>query len=393
MQVLLPSLATCLLTAALIPQLPKRVTGGNSGPPGMPAGRKPALLWFRNDLRLHDHEPLAAACAGATSLLPVYVFDPREFGKSPNGFDKTGPYRAKFVLEALGDLRAKLRAAGSDLLVRTGKPEDVLPELVRSIGAGSVYCHGEVTAEDAKVEGAVSKALDKAGAALKVFWGGTLFHVDDLPFKLATMPPNYSDFRQALSGRDVRQPVEPPAQLKGLPAASVCPGELPTLRQLGFDAATLSRCAGDKDAAGAHLRGGETEALQRLSEFVARFRGQQQQHQQHGNQEAAAPNFCCKISPWLALGCLSPRQLYVQLQQTAGAAVASAKQPALLPVLLCGTADGPAGMQWLLFELLWRDFFRFITKKYTVTGMAQRLGTSSSIKEVPATAAPAMAMA
>ena len=46
--------------------------------------------------------------------------------------------------------------------------EEVLPELARSIGAGSVYCHGEVTAEDATVEGAVSKALDKAGAALKV---------------------------------------------------------------------------------------------------------------------------------------------------------------------------------------------------------------------------------
>jgi deoxyribodipyrimidine photolyase len=56
-------------------------------------------------------------------------------------------------------------------------------------------------------------------------------------------------------------------------------------------------------------------------------------------------------------------------------------------------------MQWLLFELLWRDFFRFITKKYTVTGVAQRLGSSSSsssspsITEVPATAAPALAMA
>eukprot|EP00882_Tetradesmus_deserticola_P011292 GHRQ01011943.1.p2 GENE.GHRQ01011943.1~~GHRQ01011943.1.p2 ORF type:complete len:280 (+),score=83.57 GHRQ01011943.1:292-1131(+) len=61
--------------------LPKRIRGGNSGPPGLPAARKPALLWFRNDLRLHDHEPLAAACAGATSLLPVYVFDPREFVK------------------------------------------------------------------------------------------------------------------------------------------------------------------------------------------------------------------------------------------------------------------------------------------------------------------------
>lgn len=47
----------------------------------MPGGRKPALVWFRNDLRLHDHEPLAAACQGATSVLPVYVFDPREYGK------------------------------------------------------------------------------------------------------------------------------------------------------------------------------------------------------------------------------------------------------------------------------------------------------------------------
>jgi deoxyribodipyrimidine photolyase len=46
--------------------------------------------------------------------------------------------------------------------------EEVLPELARTIGAGSVYCHGEVTAEEAQVEGAVAKALDKAGAALKV---------------------------------------------------------------------------------------------------------------------------------------------------------------------------------------------------------------------------------
>lgn len=50
-----------------------------------------------------------------------------------------------------------------------------------------------------------------------------------------------------------------------------------------------------------------------------------------------------------------------------------------------------AGMQWLLFELLWRDFFRFITKKYTVTGIAQKLGSGPVLKEVPATPAPAMA--
>jgi hypothetical protein len=47
----------------------------------VPAGRKPALVWFRNDLRLHDHEPLAAANGEATSVVPVYCFDPREYGK------------------------------------------------------------------------------------------------------------------------------------------------------------------------------------------------------------------------------------------------------------------------------------------------------------------------
>lgn len=62
-------------------QLPKRIGGGSSGRPGMPGGRKPAIVWFRNDLRLHDHEPLAAAGSSATSLLPVYIFDPREYGK------------------------------------------------------------------------------------------------------------------------------------------------------------------------------------------------------------------------------------------------------------------------------------------------------------------------
>lgn len=46
--------------------------------------------------------------------------------------------------------------------------EDVLPKLARAVGAGSVYCHGEVTAEEASVEAGVAGALDKAGAALKV---------------------------------------------------------------------------------------------------------------------------------------------------------------------------------------------------------------------------------
>eukprot|EP00878_Enallax_costatus_P001665 GHUV01001818.1.p1 GENE.GHUV01001818.1~~GHUV01001818.1.p1 ORF type:complete len:492 (+),score=141.61 GHUV01001818.1:197-1672(+) len=379
---------------------PKHIGGGNSGRPGMPGGRKPAIVWFRNDLRLHDHEPLAAASSSATSLLPVYIFDPREYGKSPNGFDKTGPYRARFILEALHDLKARLQEAGSDLVVRIGKPEVVLPELSRAIGAGAVYCHGEVTAEECAVESDVKKALDKAGAALKVMWGNTLFHVEDLPFQLPNMPSNYSDFRNALRGKAVRSPVETPAQIKALPAASVTPGDIPSLQQLGFDAATLSRCASDSSAMGAQLRGGESEALNRLRNFIRNFIPQAHSsgsdriatasHSSRSRPSAPAPDFCCKISPWLALGCLSPRQLYVQLQQEAGTAAAGVSAQQQHQVKPAGE-EVDTGMQWLLFELLWRDFFRFITKKYTVTGVAQRLSKKARLQQAPGT--PVLALA
>lgn len=58
--------------------------------PGAGAGRRPGIVWFRGDLRLHDHEALIRAQADCSSLLPVYCFDPRDYGRSPQGYDKTG---------------------------------------------------------------------------------------------------------------------------------------------------------------------------------------------------------------------------------------------------------------------------------------------------------------
>lgn len=54
----------------------------------------------------------------------------------------------------------------------------------------------------------------------QVMWGGTLFHVDDLPFQLAAMPAHYSEFRRAVKSLSVRASVETPQQVKGLPLAS-----------------------------------------------------------------------------------------------------------------------------------------------------------------------------
>ena len=90
------------------------------------------LLWFRNDLRLHDNCILNEAAKRVETnevkdVVPVFCFDPRMFQRSAWGNIKTGPFRAKFLLESVADLKASLREIGSDLVVAVGKPEEILP--------------------------------------------------------------------------------------------------------------------------------------------------------------------------------------------------------------------------------------------------------------------------
>lgn len=65
--------------------------------------------------------------------------------------------------------------------------------------------------------------------------------------------------------------------------------------------------------AGPGLVGGEKEALQRLTQFVAEAKTAISGAKQNGESLMGA-NFSCKISPWLATGCVSPRKMYQDLK-------------------------------------------------------------------------------
>jgi deoxyribodipyrimidine photolyase len=68
----------------------------------------------------------------------------------------------------------------------------------------------------------------------------------------------------------------------------------------------------------ASMAGGETEALQRLKKFAAECEAQPNKGFKDGAQDSIyGANFSCKISPWLAMGCLSPRSMYDELKKTA----------------------------------------------------------------------------
>ncbi|MCS6960711.1 MAG: DASH family cryptochrome [Pseudanabaenaceae cyanobacterium SKYGB_i_bin29] len=296
----------------------------------------PIILWLRNDLRLHDHQPLVAALPA--QVIPVYCFDPRQFGTTDLlQFPKTGAWRAQFLLESVVDLRKQLRERGSDLLVYRGKPEEILPELVQKCQATAVYYHQEVASEETRVERKLADRLAPLGVKLVGFWGHTLYPLQDLPFAIADLPEVFTNFRQI-----VEKSLTPPPPLptpSHIPTPDLPPSEpLPTLEELGLPVPVVD------DRAVLQFRGGETQGLARLRDYIWQQDCLRTYKETRNGMLGA--NYSSKFSPWLALGCLSPRYVYAQVKQYETDRIKN------------------DSTYWLVFELLWRDYFRFIVLKH-----------------------------
>ena len=89
------------------------------------------VLWFRRDLRLLDHPALAAAAA-AGDVVPLFVVDDALLGPA-------GPTRAAWVLRSVRALADDLAAHGARLVIRRGRPEQVVPQVAREVHADSVH--------------------------------------------------------------------------------------------------------------------------------------------------------------------------------------------------------------------------------------------------------------
>ncbi|WP_040337674.1 cryptochrome/photolyase family protein [Candidatus Blastococcus massiliensis] len=112
-----------------------------------------SLLWFRRDLRLHDHPALLAArdAAGPDGdVVPVFVLDERLWGPS-------GEPRRRFLLGCLAALDADLDGA---LVLRSGAPARVIPQLAREVGATTVHVSADAGPYGRRRDDAVERALD-----------------------------------------------------------------------------------------------------------------------------------------------------------------------------------------------------------------------------------------
>ena len=294
--------------------------------------KKTVIHWFRNDLRLHDNPALYQACRDAQNVLPVYILDPASMETLPGiNQPRAGAHRMRFLLESLADLRHNLQQRGSDLLIRVGTPPQVLAELVSQHQASAVYAGQEATTEETRLDEQVRQSLLPNGAELNLFWMLSLYHPDDLPFAIAQVPDAYRDFRKGCEKQaSVRDEVPIPT-LPALP--DVEPGLLPTLENLGLETPQPD------DRAAIQFAGGETAALHRLKTYF--WERDKLRTYKYTRNQLLGEDYSSKFSAWLANGCLSPRRVYREVRRY--------EQERKKNV----------STYWLIFELIWRDYFRF----------------------------------
>lgn len=297
---------------------------------------KRGIVWFKSDLRLHDNETLHYAITHFDQVIPVFCLDDRMFEVNEIGFKKHGAKRVQFLLETLVDLDQELRKLKSGLLVLRGLPEVELPKLAALYGVKTVVAKKEVAFEEKAIESTVEKELWVHQCKLETFSTSTLYHAEDLPFGISAIPDVFTVFRKRIEKETPIRSVFPfPTHIESPIIEALT---LPTLAELGYEDSAID------DRAVLHFKGGETEALKRLDYYF--FQSKFVSNYKETRNGLIGESYSSKFSPWLALGCLSPREIYEQLK--------------------CYEKDHGANdsTYWLVFELLWRDYFRFMMKKH-----------------------------
>ena len=247
-----------------------------------------AVLWLRRDLRVYDHPALEAARSHAQRMVPVFCFDERLL----RGRHASGP-RTQFLLECLADVDRSLRARGSRLVIRHGRPEDELPALARQVKATSVHYSGDVSGFARARDARVKTALEQAGVTVHEHPG--VFVADDLEaIRTAEDQPYtvFTPFHRAWTRAPRGRPSGAPRSLPPVPPG-LNPGALPRLADLG-----LSQEVAEPRP------GGEHRARQAMRAFLS---GPEPGYA--AKRDLLGESGTSRLSPYLHFGCLSPREL------------------------------------------------------------------------------------
>jgi deoxyribodipyrimidine photo-lyase len=306
---------------------------------------KNSLVWLRNDLRLNDNPVLKKAFDTRNNISIVYILDERNFGKTTLDLPKTGVFRTNFLLESLQDLKKQLQSHGSDLFVYKGKTEEILPNLAKKLEVETVFSSKETTFDEINLTGKVKEILLKLTIKLDLTFQQTLFDFNELPFALNNLPDIFTNFRKQVEKSSiVSKPISIPKQLKEKSnfSSQLESTQIPTLEEFDFSESETTLLQNPKGVL--KFEGGETAALKRLNYYL--FESNLLQTYKETRNGLLGGDYSSKFSAWLANGSISPKTIWAEVEKYES------------------EVKSNQSTYWLKFELLWREYFKFIGAKF-----------------------------
>lgn len=293
------------------------------------------IVWFTQNLRIRNNAPLNEALASNKPTFGVYFFNPVHYKEGRFGFKKTEKFRAKFIIESVKNLQENLKKLNIPLLIINGKPQDHFLTITKKYNVGTIYYQEEWTSEEVMV----IQASIKSCAEVKwlSFYDQFLYHPKNLPFLPKDTPKVFTAFRNKVEKYSTIEKENTPIP-SSLPIIEIENSNITTLTQLGFkDFDVDNRTAFP-------FSGGEDAALKRLEDYFWETKNLSIYKETRNG--LIGINYSSKFSPWLALGCISPKTIYYFVKEYEK------------------KVEANDSTYWLIFELIWRDFFKYISLKH-----------------------------
>lgn len=290
-----------------------------------------SMVWFTQDLRLEDNPVLDAAHQQSEAVLHCVFIGEILRPISMPGMTRPSAQRQHFVYQAIENLRTKLWQHGQQLLILEGRAEQHLSRLIDHYKLDAVFKSEQAGYNENETWKRLKSAFSQVHFIARS--SSTLFTRQSLPFDALDCPGQFTPFRKKVEHAELM-----PRALLDIPVWT---------RALGVNNSDLNNLAGKPDDNRArskepstplqHLfEGGEEAAHVHLKRYF--FARHASRYKETRNALMGFEN-STKFSPWLALGSLSPVQIY--------RAVKTYEHEH-------GTNEST---YWIIFELLWREFF------------------------------------
>ncbi len=269
-------------------------------PHGSAAAHKPAIIWFRNDLRLDDNPALIAAARSGAPVLALFVLDDESAGAW-----RMGAASRWWLHHSLASLARDLARLDVTLTLRRGRAEFVLDSLIAETDAGAVYWNRLYEPWAMRRDSEIKARLRANGSTVESFNGSLLFEPVKLRNKQGDAFRVFSPFWRACLASERPQPPAPaPVALHA--ALAPVSDALEDWRLLP----TKPDWAGGLRET---WRVGEDAARARLADFAAHHVRDYKIARDGMGREGVS-----RLSPHLHFGEVSPRRVWTEVTQAAG---------------------------------------------------------------------------